>query len=87
MSLGESQIASILHDSYHKFLGGFYTFTCSTASVACVIKERIGGQLENINNLLVRDAFKVRIYSEYFLGSLRFLFSVHDMSKTQIGII
>ena len=55
--------------------------------MACVIKERIGGQMENINNLLVRDEFKVRIYSEYFLGSLRFLFSVHDLTKTQLKVL
>ena len=43
-SFGEAEIASILNDKYHKFLGGFYTFEFSTASVADIIKERMGDQ-------------------------------------------
>ena len=41
-------------------------------------------QLKNINSLLIRNEYKVRIYTEYFLGSYRFLFSVHDLGKGQI---
>ena len=62
-SLGDSEISSILHDKYHKFLGGFYTFDGSASSVASVIKERVGEQLKNIDDLLVLDEFKVRIYA------------------------
>ena len=83
-SLGEAEIASILNDKYHKFLGGFYTFDFSTASVADIIKERMGDQLGYIDALLVRDEYKARIYSEYFLGSYRFLFSIHDLNTGQI---
>ena len=83
-SLGESEIASILRDKCHKFLGGIYTFDFSTASVAAVIKERVGDQLKRIDDLLVRSEYKVRIYAEYLLGSLRFLLSVHDLNKGQI---
>ena len=77
-------IQSILHDRCHKFLGGFYTFDCSAASVATVIKERVSDQLKNIDELLVRDEFKVRIYADYFLGANRFVFSVHDLGMTQL---
>ena len=83
--LGDAAIGSILHDSYHKFLGGIYTFACSPSAVASVVKRKIQSQLENIDKLLVRNEYKVRIYSEYFLGSLRFLFSVHDLHKRQIN--
>ena len=79
-SLGDSQIASILHDRYHKFLGGF---DFSTASAASVIQERVSEQIENIDRLLVRDELKMRIYSDYVLGSLCFLFSVHGPSVCQ----
>ena len=82
--LGEAEIASILNDKYHKFLGGFYTYDCSAASVAGIITERMGEQLKNIDNLLVRNEYKARIYSEYLLGSYRFLFSIHDLNITQI---
>ena len=83
-TLGESTIASILNDKCHKFLGGMYTFDNSTASVANVIQEKVDDQLKFIDGLLVRNEYKFRIYADYFLGSLRFLFSVHDLNKTQL---
>ena len=82
--LGDSLIGSILHDAHHRFLGGIYSFACSSSTVTSVVKEKISTQLNNINELLVRNEYKVRIYSEYFLGSLRFLFSVHDLHKAQL---
>ena len=36
-----------------------------TPAVAAVMKEKVGDQLKNIDDLLVRDECKVRIYSEY----------------------
>ena len=82
--LGDSEIGSILRDAYHKFLGGIYSFSCSSSVVVSVVREKIVAQLKNIDELLVRNEFKVRIYTEYFLGSLRFLFSVHDLNKAQL---
>ena len=61
------------------------TFDFTTALVAAVIKERVSDQLKNIDDLLVRNEYKVRLYSEYLLGSCRFLFSVHDLNKSQIA--
>ena len=83
-SLGDNEILSILHDKYHKFLGGFFTFNFSASSVAAVIKERLSDQLKNLDSTLVRNEYKVRIYSEYLLGACRFVFSIHDLTKTQL---
>jgi hypothetical protein len=41
--------------------------------------------LENIDKCLVRDERKVRIYKEYFLTANRFILSIHDPTKTDIG--
>ena len=84
-TLGDDGIASILHDKYHKFLGGIYTFQFSASSIATVIKERMSDQLNNLDASLVRSEYKVRVYSEYLLGSWRFLFSIHDLTKSQLG--
>ena len=83
--LGVDGIVSILRDRYHKFLGGIYTFSFSAASVATVIKDRMGDQLKNLDSSLVRNEYKVRVYSEYLLGSWRFMLSIHDLSKCQIA--
>ena len=34
--------------------------------------------------MLIRDEYKVRIYSEYFLGANRFIFSIHDLNLSQL---
>ena len=86
-SLGDDRIASILHDKYHKFLGGFYTFDFSTASVADVIRDKIGDQLRNIDALLVRSEYKVRIYAEYLLNSCRFMLAIHDLNRSQLNML
>ena len=40
-TLGNAEIGSILHEKYHKFLGGVYTFNSTTAASADVIRENI----------------------------------------------
>ena len=87
LSFGDAEISSILHDKYHKFLGGFYTFEFTTASVADVIGDKISDQLRNIDSLLVRSEYKVRIYAEYLLGACRFMFAIHDLNRSQLHVL
>jgi hypothetical protein len=41
--------------------------------------------LENIDKFLVRDECKVRTYKDYFLPANRFILSIHDLTKTDLG--
>ena len=84
-SLGNDVILSILHDKYHKFLGGYFTFSYSGSSIAAVIKERVSDQLKSLDSTLIRNEYKVRVYADYLLGTCRFLFSIHDLTKSQIN--
>ena len=77
-------IGSILHDRCHKFLGGIYTFDFSATSVATVIQDRLSGQLANIDKLIIRNEYKVKIYANFFLGSIRYVHSVHDLLGTKL---
>ena len=63
-ALGDSLIGSILHNAYHKFLGGIYTFACTPSSVASVVEDKIRKHLKNIDEILVRNEYKARIYSD-----------------------
>ena len=83
-ALGNDDIGSILHEKFHKFLGGFYTFKSSSGAVTEMIRDKISDQLKNIDKLLVRNEYKVRIYADYLLGANRFLFSIHDLCSSQI---
>ena len=66
-------------------LGGFYTFDFTTASVAGVTRDKICDQLKRIDSLLVRSEYKVyKVYAEYLLNSYRFIFSVHDLTRSQV---
>ena len=48
-------------------------------------KERVSDQLKNLDLALIRNEYKVRIYSEYLLGACRFHFSIHDLNRSQIA--
>jgi hypothetical protein len=63
-----------------KFLGGY-----KGKGVPGLIKGKMERGLENIDKCLVRDERKVRSYKEYFLPANRFILSIHDLSKTDLG--
>ena len=50
-----------------------------------MIRDKISDQLKNIDLLLVRSEYKVRIYAEYLLGACRFMFSIHDLTRSQLN--
>jgi hypothetical protein len=41
--------------------------------------------LDSIDKCLVYDERKVRIYKEYFIPANRFILSIHDLTKTDLG--
>ena len=81
--LGDYTMASIKDDPYMKFLGAYITY--KGKGVPGLIKEKMECGLKNIDKCLVRDERKVRIYKEYFLPANRFILSIHDLTKTDLG--
>jgi hypothetical protein len=67
---------SIKDDPYMKFLGGYITY--KGKGVPGLIKEKMELGLENIDKCLVRD-------KEHFLPANRFILSIHDLTKTDLG--
>ena len=55
--------------------------------MADVIRDKISDQLKNVDSLLIRSEYKVRIYAEYMLNAYRFLFSVHDLNRSQLNTL
>ena len=41
--------------------------------------------LENVQSTLVRPELKLKIYEKYILSSVKFLLTVHDLTKTQLS--
>ena len=46
------------------------------------LKTELLTKLENIEKSAVRNEFKLWIYKHYFLPSVRFILTVHDLTKT-----
>ena len=49
-----------------------------------LVKETFVEGIANIDKAMVRDEYKLWIYSKYFLPSKRFLLTVHTLTKTQL---
>ena len=82
-SLDESNIPT-LEKEPHKFLGSLLTFDNKEADVFEYLKNMIADGLSNIDKALVRPEFKLRMYSDYFLPSLRFHLTVNDIYATHL---
>ena len=59
--LAGHELKSILHDPYHKFLGGYFTFKSTGSSVYANLREKILSGLTNIDELLIWGELKARI--------------------------
>jgi hypothetical protein len=75
----------VIDDPYMKFLGGFITY--KGKGVPGLIKEKMERGLENIDKCLAHDEHKVRIYKEYFLPANHFIVWIHDLTKTDLGVV
>ena len=73
-----------LDEDPQKFLGSLVTFSGKTSEIFTMIKDKLNTKLSNIDNCLVRNEYKVNIYSKYFLPSIRFILTVHDLHKTHL---
>jgi hypothetical protein len=78
-------MASIRDDPYKKFLDGYITY--KGQRVPGLIKEKMESGLENRYQCLVRDDHKIRIHMQYFLPANRFILSIYDLTKTDLGVL
>ena len=49
-----------------------------------IIKKRLEYCLENIDNTLIRDEYKLKIYSRYLASSFRYILTVCDIRLTHV---
>jgi hypothetical protein len=66
-------------------LGGYITY--KGKGVPGLIKEKMESGLENRDQCLVHHERKVKIYKEYFLPANHFILSIHDLTKTHLGVL
>ena len=81
-SLGGKDLDSI-KDSPMKFLGACVSFQSTSREGFTFIHNKLESMLMNIESTHIRPEFKVRIYTQYAMPSIRFALTVHDLTSTQ----
>ena len=81
--IGEHLVPSILHEE-QKFLGKLQFFHGKSQNTFEHLRDTFKEKLDNIDNLLIRNEQKMWIYQHYFLPSIKFLLTVHEMTQTHV---
>ena len=81
--IGENLIPSIFHEE-QKFLGKLLFFSGKSSETFNYMKNELKTRLDRINETEIRQEYKLWIYKHYTLPSIRFLLTVHDITKTDL---
>ena len=81
--IGEHEIIT-LQEGPHKFLGSRLTFNGKQSDIYNLVYEYFDTRLHWINDLLVRDEYKLKMFRDYVLPSSRFLLTVHEITYTNL---
>ena len=82
--VGNDNIPSIYHED-QKFLGKLLFFNGKSKDTFDHIKSEIETRLQRLEETEIRNEYKLWIYKHYTLPSIRFLLSVHDITKTDLS--
>lgn len=67
-----------------KFLGSQITYSGKQSDVFEYIQSGFQTTLDNIDASLIRDDYKLRVYSQYMLPAIRFKLTVHEITSTNL---
>ena len=81
--LSDMKIESIIN-SPEKFLGSHITYSGKQSEIYKYVESGISEIMENINNSLIRNEYKVRVYQQYVIPALRFKLTVHELTLTNL---
>ena len=81
--IGDKEIPSIAHEE-QKFLGKVIFFTGKSKETLSYFTEIFKDKLNNIDTAMVRGEYKMWMYTKYFLPSIRFLLTVHDITVSDL---
>ena len=84
--IGDNLVPSILHEE-QKFLGKVQFFHGKSQNTLDHIKDSFKEKLDNIENLMIRSEQKMWIYQNYFIPSIRFLLTVHELTQTHVKVL
>ena len=82
-TLGDDSLET-LEKEPHKFLGSTITFENKQKDIFQVVFSYFKERLDRIDDLKVREEFKVRIFQQYLLPSSRFMLTIHQLTTTNL---
>ena len=80
-----NQTITSIESSPEKFLGSQITFSGKQSDIYSFVHDGINTTLENIDKSLIRDEYKVKVYSQYVLPAVRFKLTVHELTNTNLN--
>ena len=83
-AVGNGHGDRLLPNGEQKFLGKVQIFHGKAQDTYEHIKATFQEKLDNIDNLLIRNEQKMWMYQNYFLPSIRFLLTVHELTQTHV---
>ena len=84
--IGDNEIPSIAVEE-QKFLGKVVFFSGKSSETLRYFKSVITDKLSHIENSMVRPEYKMWMYKNYFLPSIRFLLTVHEITETHLTVL
>ena len=85
-NIGGSPVASI-RDEEQKFLGKVIFFNGKSKDTFVYIRDIFVKGLANIEKAMVRNEYKLWIYSNYLLPSKRFLLTIHTLTDSHLKLL
>ena len=73
-----------LENEDFKFLGSLITYRNSSGDVYQYVRDIVTTGIENIDGSLVRDEYKLKMYADYFLPSIRYHLTVNEITDTYL---
>ena len=80
------QVIDSIHNSPEKFLGSQISFSGKQSEVFSYIHDGISKVLDNIDQSVIRDEYKVKVYSKYVIPAIHFKLTVHELTQTNLHI-
>ena len=83
----DDSVVQSVKQSPQRFLGSHITFKQKTSDAFDLIAYELDTKLNRINNTLVRNEYKLAIYTRYLQPSIRFLLTVHILGKSHLDTL
>ena len=73
-----------MKDAPEKFLGSNITFSGKSSDINAIITSKLENIITNVSSCMIRDEFKLRVYTQYAVPSIRYMLTVHELTDTQL---